>query len=106
MYSSAKREVCTSIREGSLCPFMVKGVGCSYNDSHCRPIVSECKHDGKDCEHILIVKNKEYCNAYMFPEAMWKNVKKCPLETHLPREEEKKKIILDPRKAAKQRRKS
>jgi hypothetical protein len=41
----------------------------------------------------------------MHPEAIWKNIQKCPLETHLPRKEEKKKETLDTRKAAKQRRK-
>lgn len=105
MYSSAKREKCTTVREGHLCPFMVKEVGCSFNDQHCRPIIPVCKGEEKICDHIVIIKDKEFCNAYMYPEAVWRNVKKCPLETHLPREEEKKKVILDPRKAAKQRRK-
>ena len=41
----------------------------------------------------------------MNPEIPWTHYKECPLATHMEKIAVKKLVVLDPRKAAKQRRK-
>ena len=97
---------CTTVKRDAPCIFMKK-TGCSFP---CTPIVAHCftnKHNR--CEHIREVFNDqdsdvtEYCNVYPQPFTKWYT--KCPMATHNVKEEVKEKKILDPRKAAKLRRK-
>jgi len=105
MKNFTKKELCTTVRVDYPCIFMHKEKGCLFNDQHCRPVVSNCFYENKNCEHITAVEQKQYCSVYMHPKVMWSFYQKCPLATHLPKVEETKLIVLDPRKAAKQRRK-
>ena len=92
-----KRAICTTVREGIPCIFMKKDKGCTFVDGYCRPTIDQCK----GCEHS----KNQYCDAYMNPITPWTYWKECPLATHLDKKESVEKKVLDPRKAAKLRRK-
>ena len=101
MNTVRKIPYCTTVRVSSPCLFMDKKTGCQFPDKHCHPIVPNCKGEKENCKHIIQIETEEYCNAYMNPNIQWEFCTKCPLETHIPKKEEKKKGVLDTRKAAK-----
>ena len=100
-----RRELCSTKHVGLPCIFMKKDKGCSFIDGYCRPIIPACKGKLNTCSHIIVINSIEYCNAYMNPEIPWTHYKECPLATHMEKIAVKKLVVLDPRKAAKQRRK-
>ncbi|GAF86735.1 unnamed protein product [marine sediment metagenome] len=95
-------ENCTTIRQEKPCIFMKK-TGCSFP---CTTVVEQCD----TCEHTfevfddMVAEIGKYCNVYARPFTKWYG-EGCSMATHLQKEEEQEKKILDPRKAAKLRRK-
>ena len=87
---------CTTTKEGFPCIFMKKA-GCSFMGGTCYPVIDKCQ----GCTNV---QDNGYCSTYAFPRLKWINT--CPMATHIKKEEVKEKKILDPRKAAKLRRKA
>ena len=104
MYSSHKRVPCVTLRPGHPCLFMKEERGCTFNNNHCQPILQECKGKKKNCAHIIQFESNLFCKVYMNPTYQWTHLKECPLATHIEKEVIKTNEILDPRKAAKIRR--
>ena len=96
--------ICGTLKPGKKCIFwhMKKNrpEGCTFINSKCNPVVEQCN----TCEHIEVFNDTKYCDAYRDPFNMW-IAGNCPLATHIIREIKEEKKTLDPRKAAKQRKK-
>ncbi len=85
---------CTTVRDGSECPFMEKD-GCSYEGGVCKPIVEKCE----GCSRTTEFASEKYCVSLADPELKWKNGN-CNLATHVV-VEAKKKQKINPIKASK-----
>lgn len=87
--------ICTTVRNGSDCPFMTKA-GCSYEGGVCKPIVEKCE----GCARIGEFSSEKYCTSAPDPDARWKNGN-CNLATHVKNVIEEKKQKINPIKASK-----
>jgi len=74
---------------------------CTFSWAGCLETVPECY----TCNNIISVNETGYCKKYAHPQSLW-NRGNCPMATHIKVEETVQKKTLDPRKAAKQRRKN
>jgi len=100
------KQICETKRLGYACAFMNKKFGCTFNNQICySPIINNCKNNLENCKHITTEYSEyECCDAYLNPDIIWKYYVVCPLATHVKKAIEQEKPTLDPRKAAKQRR--
>jgi len=69
--------VCTTVRKGQECPFML-AEGCSYNGGICHEIVEKCNGCNRGTEYSA----GWFCTACPDPSLKWK-VGNCNLATHV-----------------------
>lgn len=87
---------CTTVREGTECPFMT-AKGCSFNGGVCLEAVEAC--DG--CNRSQEFASGWYCTACPDPISKWKHGH-CNLATHVKMAKDKKaEVKINPLKASK-----
>ncbi len=87
--------VCTTIKNGTECPFMTSK-GCTYNNGTCQQIIDKC--DG--CNRTIEMSTGWYCASCPEPSIKWKTGN-CNLATHVVTAPAKTKAKLNPIKASK-----
>ncbi len=87
--------VCSTIKEGSECPFMT-AKGCAYNGGFCHEIVNQC--DG--CNRSKEFTSGWFCASSPDPSKKWKNGA-CNMASHVKAASSAKKVKINPLKASK-----
>ena len=90
--------ICTTVKEGTECPFMT-AAGCSYNGGSCHEVIEECN----GCKRTAEFNNAWYCTACPEPSVKWKNGF-CNLASHVVAQKKEGQKI-NPLKASKRSRK-
>jgi uncharacterized protein DUF6811 len=90
--------ICTTIRNGVECAFMSAN-GCTYNGGLCHEIIENCN----GCNRASEFSSGWYCTACPEPSVKWKNGN-CNLASHITRENNGKKVKINPLKASKRAR--
>jgi hypothetical protein len=87
--------ICTTLRNGTDCPFMTKN-GCGYKGGVCHHVVEACNGCGRSQEYT----SGWFCASCPEPSAKWKNGK-CNLATHVTIQVVASKAKINPLKASK-----